>query len=117
MTAATHSTAAAATLQTLHAWADAGWLRPLDSQLAAFVLRQDAQATPQLLMATAMGFGSALTAGQSVRSAVLHRFFDLRASEQAVCFVNIGTAQSHGSTRVRPAVADYVHALGEGDAA
>lgn len=70
-----------------------------------------------LLMATAMGFGSALTAGQSVRSAALHRFFGLSASEQAVCFVNIGTALSHGSARLRPAVADYVHALGEGDPA
>ena len=54
MTAATPNPAAEATLQTLHTWADAGWLRPLDSQLAAFVLRQDAQAAPQLLMATAM---------------------------------------------------------------
>ena len=54
MTAATPNPAAEATLQTLHTWADAGWLRPLDSQLAAFVLRHDAQATPQLLMATAM---------------------------------------------------------------
>lgn len=88
-----------------------------DIGLAERLISAGCAAQNLLLMATAMGFGSALTAGQSVRSAVLHRFFDLRASEQAVCFVNIGTAQSHGSTRVRPAVADYVHALGEGDPA
>ena len=68
-----------------------------------------------LLMATAMGFGSALTAGQSVRSAVLHRFFGLRPSEQAVCFVSIGTALSHGTAHLRPTVADYVNVLGAED--
>ena len=78
-------------------------------------LRAGAAAQNVLLMATALGYGSALTAGQSVRSAVLHRFFGLRASEQAVCFINIGTALSHGTVRVRPAVADYVQALGQGD--
>jgi hypothetical protein len=66
-------------------------------------------------MATAMGFGSALTAGQSVRSTVLHRFFGLRQSEQAVCFVSIGTALSHGTAHLRPSVADYVSVLGAGD--
>lgn len=64
-----------------------------------------------LLMATALGYGSALTAGQSVRSAALHRFFGLGESEQAVCFMSIGTALSHGKTGVRPAVADYVSTL------
>lgn len=64
-----------------------------------------------LLMATALGYGSALTAGQSLRSAALHRFFGLGDSEQAVCFLSIGTALSHGKTAVRPAVADYVSTL------
>jgi nitroreductase len=88
-----------------------------DIGLAERLISAGAAAQNLLLMATALGYGSALTAGQSVRSAVLHRFFGLRASEQAVCFVNIGTALSHGTARVRPAVADYVHALGEGDPA
>ncbi len=86
-----------------------------DIGLAERLVSAGAAAQNVLLMATALGYGSALTAGQSVRSAVLHRFFGLRASEQAVCFVNIGTALSHGTARVRPAVADYVHALGAGD--
>ncbi len=88
-----------------------------DIGLAERLVSAGAAAQNVLLMATALGYGSALTAGQSVRSAVLHRFFGLRASEQAVCFVNIGTALSHGSLRVRPAVADYVSALGAGDPA
>ena len=86
-----------------------------DIGLAERLVSAGAAAQNVLLMATALGYGSALTAGQSVRSAVLHRFFGLRASEQAVCFINIGTALSHGTVRVRPAVADYVQALGQGD--
>lgn len=86
-----------------------------DIGLAERLVSAGAAAQNVLLMATALGYGSALTAGQSVRSAVLHRFFGLRASEQAVCFINIGTALSHGTVRVRPAVADYVHTLGQGD--
>lgn len=38
----------------LHSWADQGWLRRLDSALAAFMLEQDAQASPALLVATAL---------------------------------------------------------------
>lgn len=64
-----------------------------------------------LLMATAMGFGSALTAGKSITSQALHRFFGLGESEQAVCFLSIGTALAHGKTSARPAVIDYVSTL------
>ncbi len=66
-----------------------------------------------LLMATAMGFGSALTAGKSMTSQALRCFFALRESEQAVCFLSIGTALAHGKTSVRPPVMDYVSVLGE----
>lgn len=65
-----------------------------------------------LLMATAMGFGSALTSGQAVRSSALHRFFGLSEGEQALCFLNIGTALSLGKARTRPPVADYVSVHG-----
>jgi nitroreductase len=69
-----------------------------------------------LLMATAMGFGSALTSGKALTSPVLRRFFGLSDGEQGVCFLNIGTALSHGRERVRPSVADYLSVLGAGDA-
>ena len=42
------------TLATLRQWSDAGWLRQLDSALAAFVAELDPQATPALLVATAL---------------------------------------------------------------
>ena len=38
----------------LHSWAEQGWLRRLDSALAAFMLELDAQASPALLVATAL---------------------------------------------------------------
>ena len=50
----------AGTLATLRQWSDAGWLRQLDSALAAFVAELDPQATPALLVATALvafGYG------------------------------------------------------------
>jgi nitroreductase len=79
--------------------------------LAERLISAGAAAQNMLLMATALGFGSALTAGQSMRSVALHRFFGLRESEQAVCFLSIGTALSHGKTGVRPQVDDYVSEL------
>ena len=42
------------TLTTLRQWSDAGWLRRLDSALAAFVLELDPQAPPALLDDTEM---------------------------------------------------------------
>jgi nitroreductase len=66
-----------------------------------------------LLVATAQGFGSALTSGKALKSAVLQRFFALRASEHAVCFVSIGSVASRRPPRARPAVADYLSTLGE----
>ncbi len=68
-----------------------------------------------LLMATAMGYGSALTAGKAIASQALRRFFGLRASEQAVCFLSIGTALAHGTPKLRPQVADYVSVLAVGN--
>ena len=41
-------------LAVLHAWAENGWLRRLDSALAAFMLELDPAATPTLLVCTAV---------------------------------------------------------------
>ena len=43
-----------ALLSTLHQWTEQGWLRRLDSALAAFALERDPQASPVLLMACAL---------------------------------------------------------------
>lgn len=64
-----------------------------------------------LLMATAYGFGSALTSGQSLQSPLLRALFALRDGEQALCFVSIGSVQSNKASRARPAPAQYVATL------
>lgn len=43
-----------AMLSTLHQWTEQGWLRRLDSAMAAFALERDPQASPALLMACAL---------------------------------------------------------------
>jgi len=65
-----------------------------------------------LLVATALGFGSALTSGKALKSDVLRVCFGLGAGELALCFISIGTVASSRPSRARPAVADYVSSLG-----
>ena len=67
-----------------------------------------------LLVATAQGFGSALTSGKALKSGPLRACFGLAADEQALCFISIGTVASRRPPRTRPAVADYVSTLGSG---
>ena len=65
-----------------------------------------------LLMATALGFGSALTSGQALQSPQLRALFGLEVREQALCFLSVGTAAaSRPRRRVRPAVERYVSTL------
>ena len=64
-----------------------------------------------LLMATAMGFGSALTSGKALKSQVLRDCFDLGPQEHALCFVSVGTVQKGKKARIRPVPADYVSTL------
>ena len=65
-----------------------------------------------LLMATALGFGSALTSGKALKSPGLRKLFDLTEGEQALCFVNIGSAKARKDARQRPSPIDYVRTLG-----
>ena len=67
-----------------------------------------------LLTAHAHGFGAALTSGKAMKSQALRDLFDIAATEQAICFVSIGTAQSRRAARIRPQLADYVTELGPG---
>jgi nitroreductase len=64
-----------------------------------------------LLMATALGFGSALTSGKALKSVVLRSLFGLKDGEHAPCFVSIGTVQSRKNARIRPDPDDYVSTL------
>ncbi|MDO5623633.1 MAG: nitroreductase family protein [Pseudomonadota bacterium] len=64
-----------------------------------------------LLMAHALGFGSALTSGKALQSAPLRALFALGEHEQALCFVNVGSVAKAKPRRARPAPADYVSTL------
>lgn len=68
-----------------------------------------------LLMATALGYGSALTSGKALKSAPLRTLFKLEEGEHALCFVSIGTVQAGQRPRVRPSPLNYVTCLA-GDA-
>ena len=64
-----------------------------------------------LLMATALGYGSALTSGKALKSAGLRTLFGLAPGEHALCFVSIGTVQSRKPARLRPAPGDFASTL------
>jgi nitroreductase len=64
-----------------------------------------------LLMATAMGFASALTGGKALQSPGLRSLFALAPDEQAVCFVSLGTAVRSKSSRLRPEPSRFVSFL------
>ena len=64
-----------------------------------------------LLMATALGYGSALTSGKALKSTVLCRLFGLGANEHALCFLSIGSVQSRKKARLRPVHDAFVSVL------
>lgn len=65
-----------------------------------------------LLMATALGYGSALTSGKALGSRPLRALFGLHEREQALCFVNIGTSTGgKRGSRQRPPPRRYVSEL------
>jgi nitroreductase len=61
-----------------------------------------------LLMATALGFGSALTSGKALKASALRALFDLGPEDHAICFVSLGTAQRAQQMRARPSPNQYV---------
>lgn len=65
-----------------------------------------------LLVATALGFGSALTSGKAMRSAALRELFSLGPREEALCFISIGTPTASKPAPPRPGPQDYVSELG-----
>ena len=64
-----------------------------------------------LLMATALGYGSALTSGKALKSGGLRTLFGLTPGEHALCFVSVGTMPSRKTARLRPAPADFTRIL------
>ena len=68
-----------------------------------------------LLMATALGFGSALTSGKALKSQAFRGHMGLGAHEHAVCFISLGRAASQRAPRARPAVSDYLSVFGSAE--
>jgi len=64
-----------------------------------------------LLMATAFGYGSALTSGKALDSRALRELFGLARDEQALCFVSVGTVAGPRRNRVRAGTDRYVTQL------
>jgi len=64
-----------------------------------------------LLMATALGYGSALTSGKALKSVGLRELFNLEVGEHALCFISVGTAMSSKHAKLRPTERDYVSTL------
>ena len=64
-----------------------------------------------LLMATAMGLGSALTSGKALQSHAVRQLFRLEPTERALCFINVGTALSARAPRTRPSTQAFFTTL------
>ena len=65
-----------------------------------------------MLVATEMGYATALTSGQAMQSRPLRELFSLAAGEQAVCFLNVGTVSGQRPAKARPTPERYVSELG-----
>jgi nitroreductase len=79
--------------------------------LAERLLSAGCAAQNILLMATAMGFASALTSGKALKAECLRRLFALQEADHALCFVSLGTAMGSRPGRIRPRVTDFVSHL------
>ena len=64
-----------------------------------------------MLMATALGYGSALTSGKALHSPGFRGLFGLGDNERALCFVSIGTPTARKPRRERPPPEAYVTEL------
>lgn len=82
-----------------------------DVDLAERIVSAGCAVQNMLLMATAQGYGSALTSGKALKSDSLRALFQLTPSEQALCFVSIGTVKSRKAARLRPVATAYVSTL------
>jgi len=64
-----------------------------------------------LLMAHAQGFGAGLVSGQAMDSTPLRELFTLDATEQAICFIVVGTVKHAKASRIRPSPQEFVSVL------
>lgn len=84
---------------------------PVDIGAHERLLSAGAAIQNMLLMAAAMGMGSALTSGKAMSSQALRTLFKLAPHEQALCFINMGHIRDQRTPRARPAVGQYFSVL------
>ncbi len=84
-----------------------------DVSLAERVFSAGCAVQNMLLTATALGYGSAVTSGKGIGTSAMHQFFRLRPSEQALCFVSMGSVEKSRPGKLRPSVSDFVSRLGD----
>ncbi len=70
-----------------------------------------------LLMATALGFGSALTSGKALQSRPLRDLLGLAPGQRALCCISLGTVAARKPPRQRPQVHDFLRVLVSGQGA
>jgi nitroreductase len=61
-----------------------------------------------LLLATAMGLGSALTSGKALKSRVFRQGLGLTETEHAICFISMGSVSQHKARKLRPQVDHFL---------
>lgn len=75
------------------------------------LLSQGCAVNNMLLMATALGYGSALTSGKALNHPAMRQLLKLEAHEVLTCFVNIGTPSRQPTGRLRPHYGQYTSTL------
>lgn len=84
---------------------------PREVPLAERILSAGCAIQNMLLMATALGFGTALTSGKALQSTALRALFGLGPHEQALTFLSVGTPAVRKPARERPKPAQYLSLL------
>ncbi|MCB2016455.1 MAG: nitroreductase [Hydrogenophaga sp.] len=64
-----------------------------------------------MLMATARGWGSALTSGKALKSSALRTLLSLEPDQHALCCLSVGTVTSRRPGKPRPQVDEVVQTL------
>ena len=82
-----------------------------DIDLAERMVSAGCAVQNMLLMATALGYGSALTSGKALKAQSLRSLFALAPGEHALCFISMGSVASRKAVRARPATGTYVSTL------
>ena len=66
-----------------------------------------------MLLANAMGYGTGLTSGKALKAPSLRSGLQLKRSEHAICFLNVGTVSSRTPFKPRPEVQQFVQVWGD----